>query len=63
MTWQINLLNHIIKFNTLTMEEKIVKDGTKIILFALGTEDTNVTGVITGQLWMIKELDGTWTIL
>lgn len=32
------------------MEEKIVKDGTKIILFALGTEDTNVTGVITGQL-------------
>ena len=25
---------NIIKFNTLTMEEKIVKDGTKIILFA-----------------------------
>ena len=44
------------------MEEKIVKDGTKIILFALDTEDTSVTG----QLWMAnscmsvtKELDGT----
>lgn len=24
------------------MEEKIVKDGTKIILFALDTEDTSV---------------------
>ena len=30
------------------MEEKIVKDGTKIILFALDTEDTSVTGI--GQL-------------
>ena len=39
------------------MEEKIVKDGTKIILFALDTEDTSVTGVITGhwsQLWMVN---------
>lgn len=26
-----------------------MKDGTKIILFALGTEDTSVTGVITGH--------------
>ena len=25
------------------MEEKIVKNGTKVILFALGPEDTNVT--------------------
>lgn len=35
------------------MEEKIVKDGTKIILFALDTS-------VTGQLWMChyKELDG-----
>lgn len=32
------------------MKEKIVKGGTKIILFALGTEDTNVTGVIISQL-------------
>ena len=51
------------------MEEKIVKDGTKIILFALDTEDTSVTGVITGH-WSTmdgklmykchyKELDGT----
>lgn len=50
------------------MEEKIVKDGTKIILFALDTEDTSVTGVITGH-WSTmsgvlmyechyKELDG-----
>lgn len=30
------------------MKEKIVKGGTKIILFALDTEDTSVTG----QLWM-----------
>lgn len=30
------------------MEEKIVKDGTKIILFALDTKDTSVTG----RLWM-----------
>lgn len=29
------------------MEKNIVKNGTKVILFALGTE---VTGVITGQL-------------
>lgn len=51
------------------MEEKIVKDGTKIILFALDTEDTSVVGVITGH-WSTmdgklmyechyKELDGT----
>lgn len=51
------------------MEEKIVKDGTRIILFALDTEDTSVTGVITGH-WSTmngklmykchyKELDGT----
>lgn len=51
------------------MEEKIVKDGTKIILFALDTEDTSVAGVITGH-WSTmdgklmyechyKELDGT----
>jgi hypothetical protein len=26
------------------MEEKIVKDGTKVILFALDTEDTSVAG-------------------
>ena len=31
------------------MKEKIVKDGTKIILFALDTEDTSVTGIITGH--------------
>ena len=31
------------------MEEKIVKNGTKVILFALDTEDTSVTGVITGH--------------
>ena len=47
------------------MEEKIVKDGTKIILFALDEEDTSV---ITGH-WVngdrimyechYKELDGT----
>lgn len=47
------------------MKEKIVKDGTKVILFA---EDTSVTGVITGH-WSTmggvlmyechyKELDG-----
>ena len=35
------------------MEEKIVKDGTKIILFALDTKDTSVTGWST----MYKELD------
>lgn len=35
------------------MKEKIVKDGTKVILFALDTEDTSVTGVITGRLWMV----------
>lgn len=51
------------------MEEKIVKNGTKVILFALDAEDTNVTGVITGH-WLdnngklmyechYKELDGT----
>lgn len=51
------------------MKEKIVKDGTKVILFALDTEDTSVTGVITGH-WSTmgsvlmyechyKELDGT----
>ena len=51
------------------MEEKIVKDGTKIILFALNTEDTSVTGIITGH-WVdnsgrimyechYTELDGT----
>ena len=51
------------------MEEKIVKDGTKIILFALNEEDTSVTGVITGH-WVdnsgrsmyechYKEIDGT----
>lgn len=34
------------------MEKNIVKNGTKVILFALDTEDTSVTGVITGQLWM-----------
>lgn len=31
------------------MEKNIVKNGTKVILFALGTEDTSVTGVITGH--------------
>ena len=31
------------------MEKNIVKNGTKVILFALGTEDTNVTGVITAE--------------
>ena len=36
------------------MEKNIVKNGTKVILFALGIEDTSVTGVITGH----KELDG-----
>lgn len=51
------------------MKEKIVKDGTKVILFALDTEDTNVTGVITdhwstmnGKLMYechYKELDGS----
>ena len=50
------------------MEKNIVKNGTKVILFALGTEDTSVTGVITGH-WSTmsgvlmyechyKELDG-----
>lgn len=29
------------------MEKNIVKNGTKVILFA--TEDTSVTGVITGH--------------
>ena len=47
------------------MEEKIVKDGTKIILFALDTEDTSVTGhwsTMDGKLMYkchYKELDGT----
>lgn len=46
------------------MKEKIVKDGTKIILFALDTEDTSVTGWSTmdGKLMYkchYKELDGT----
>ena len=51
------------------MKEKIVKDGTKVILFALASEDTSVTGVITGHwstmggVLMYKchytELDGT----
>lgn len=51
------------------MEKNIVKNGTKVILFALDTEDTSVTGVITGH-WSTmdgklmykchyKELDGT----
>lgn len=50
------------------MEKNIVKNGTKIILFALDDEDTSVTGVITGH-WVnggklmyechYKELDGT----
>ena len=31
------------------MEKNIVKNGTKVILFALDTEDTSVTGVITGH--------------
>lgn len=31
------------------MKKNIVKNGTKVILFALGTEDTSVTGVITGH--------------
>ena len=31
------------------MEEKIVKNGTKIILFALDDDDTSITGVITGH--------------
>ena len=26
------------------MEKNIVKNGTKVILFALGTEDTSITG-------------------
>lgn len=37
------------------MEKNIVKNGTKVILFALGTEDTNVTGVITGH-WSTFEI-------
>lgn len=44
------------------MEKNIVKNGTKVILFALDTEDTSVTGVITGRLMYkchYKELDGT----
>lgn len=50
------------------MEERIVKNGTKVILFALDDDDTSVTGVITGH-WVnggklvyechYKELDGT----
>ena len=32
------------------MEKNIVKNGTKVILFALGTEDTNVTSLVIGQL-------------
>lgn len=45
------------------MEEKIVKDGTKIILFALDEEDTSVTGHwINGNRIVYechyKELDG-----
>ena len=51
------------------MKENIVKNGTKVILFALDTEDTSVTGVITGH-WSTmdgrlmykchyKALDGT----
>lgn len=31
------------------MEKNIVKNGTKVILFALDEEDTSVTGVITGH--------------
>lgn len=31
------------------MEKNIVKNGTKIILFALDAEDTSVTGIITGH--------------
>lgn len=27
------------------MEKNIIKNGTKVILFALDTEDTSVTGV------------------
>lgn len=52
------------------MEKNIVKNGTKVILFALDTEDTSVIG----QLWManscisvtIKNLMALrviWTIL
>lgn len=48
------------------MEEKIVKDGTKIILFALDTEDTSVAAghwsTMDGKLMYechYKELDGT----
>lgn len=47
------------------MEKNIVKNGTKVILFALGTEDTNVTGywsTMSGVLMYechYKELDGT----
>ena len=33
---------------------KVAKDGTKIILFALDTEDTSVTGLVIGQLWMVN---------
>ena len=51
------------------MEERIVKNGTKVILFALDDDDTSVTGVITGH-WSTMdgrlmyechytELDGT----
>ena len=32
------------------MEKNIVKNGTKVILFALDEEDTSVTGIITGEL-------------
>lgn len=52
--------------NINNMEKNIVKNGTKVILFALGTEDTSVTGVITGHRSTVsgykchyKELDGT----
>lgn len=45
------------------MEKNIVKNGTKVILFALDTEDTSVTGHWSTMDVMYKchykELDGT----
>lgn len=39
------------------MEEKIVKDGTKIILFALDTEDTSVAGwSLVNYGWLLDNL-------
>lgn len=40
------------------MKENIVKNGTKVILFALDTEDTSVTGGRLMYECHYKELDG-----